>query len=634
MKQTLSLIFLLIFSQTFAQKIAEQEVKSKVNEVTVFIKDAQIVRQKSVMVKKGKTILKFVGLSPFVKKKSIQVKAGDVMVLSVNHQFNYLIKKKIEAEVQVILDKQKAINEQYQQLSLQKSIIAEQLSFLQTNKQIGGKNETLTATNFKAVADFYGSKYADLRQKEAQLTKKIAQLKKTDNKYKKQLKTIYNRKEYPTSEILVKIDSKKAGKYDLELSYVVGNAGWYPTYDIRAKSIDEPVNLLYKANVKQDTKVDWDNVKLSLSSSNPNLSGVKPKLKTYFLDYYSRPPIYAATVHHVSGMVTDAADGSPLVGANVTIEGTTIGAATDFDGKYSLTIPNNNAILEFSYVGYKTVKRTAISENIDVSLEEDENALQTVVIRGASGINSFEKSATDDEGDGVEVAYAQQIVTSKSFKNNTYKKEAIPFEQETNQTTVSFKIKMPYTIHSDNKNYNVEIADYQVPASYQYYSVPKIDTDAFLLANITDWEKYNLLAGEANIFFQDTYIGKTLLNTSAISDTLQISLGRDKSISITRKKIKDYTTRQFIGSKKEETRAYEITVKNNKNKRISMVVYDQIPVSKLEEIKIEPLEISGAKYNKETGELKWEFSLNPGKKKIIQLRYSVKYPKYRSLIIE
>lgn len=136
---------------------------------------------------------------------------------------------------------------------------------------------------------------------------------------------------------------------------------------------------------------------------------------------------------------------------------------------------------------------------------------------------------------------------------------ALPTAQVEKQTTVNFEIKTPCTIKSDNKNYTVDIESYDLPAIYQYYSVPKIDKDAFLITNIIDWEKYSLLEGESNVFFEDTYVGKTLLDVRYASDTLEISLGRDKKVSVNREKIRDFTTNQFIGNKKEETRTWKTT---------------------------------------------------------------------------
>lgn len=87
-------------------------------------------------------------------------------------------------------------------------------------------------------------------------------------------------------------------------------------------------------------------------------------------------------------------------------------------------------------------------------------------------------------------------------------------------------------------------------------------------------------------------------------------------------------------TKKEETRAWKTTVKNNKNQTINMIILDQAPVSTIEEIEVNVQNISGAKQNSETGEIIWEFELKPNDKKDFELKYSVKYPKYRNLIVE
>ena len=106
---------------------------------------------------------------------------------------------------------------------------------------------------------------------------------------------------------------------------------------------------------------------------------------------------------------------------------------------------------------------------------------------------------------------------------------AVPFKQSRNQTTVDFEITAPYSVKSDNKSYSVDMATYRVPAFYQYYAVPKVSSDAFLIAHITGWEQYNLLEGEANLFFEDTFTGKTLIDARYASDTLRFHRGRIKT---------------------------------------------------------------------------------------------------------
>lgn len=624
--KTLNILLLsLIFSNVFSQEIIEKEIKTDVTEVTVFLDGAQVVRKKAVDLTKGKTIIKFVNLSPFIDAKSVQVKAeGELTVLSVNHQQNFLDKLEKSAELTDLEKQLEIIEDKIKLENTYLSIIKEELTFLQENRDIGGKNEQVSIINLQQTSEFYSRKLTSLKMKEIERNKTLKTLNEQKNNLQNQINTLTSKKEYSTGEILVKVDAKQTNKYSLELTYLVGNAGWFPSYDIRAKNVNEPVQLIYKANVKQDTKVDWSNVKLKFSSADPNVSGVAPELQTYFLNYNTLPPTYKLTSNSVRGRVVDS-NGEPLPGANVIVQGTTIGTVTDLEGNYSITIPNNSSQLTYSFIGFNSKTLPITNTVMNIALEESEMELQEVVVVGY-GSNKNVSEALQGRVSGVDV--------DKSIKIRGTSSLSIPTAQVENQTTVDFEINTPYTVKSDNKNYTVDMEVYDLPAFYQYYCVPKVDKDAFLIANIIDWEKYNLLEGEANVFFEETYVGKTLLDVRYASDTLEISLGRDKKVSVNREKIKDFTDKQFIGNKKEETRAWKTTVKNNKNQTINMIILDQAPVSTIEEIEVNVQNISGAKQNSETGEIIWEFELKPNDKKDFELKYSVKYPKYRNLIVE
>jgi uncharacterized protein (TIGR02231 family) len=199
------------------------------------------------------------------------------------------------------------------------------------------------------------------------------------------------------------------------------------------------------------------------------------------------------------------------------------------------------------------------------------------------------------------------------------------------QTNVEYKISIPYTVMSDGKEAMIDVQNYTLPAQYQYYCVPKLDVDAFLMAKVSGWEQYNLLSGEINLFYEGTYVGKSYVDVRSTNDTLDISLGRDKNIVITRTKIKDYQSRQLIGSNKKDTYGWEIIVKNKKKQSIDMVLEDQIPLTTDKDIEINKIEISNAEYNEITGKLLWKMKLNTGESKTFKLSYSVKYPKDKIL---
>jgi len=199
------------------------------------------------------------------------------------------------------------------------------------------------------------------------------------------------------------------------------------------------------------------------------------------------------------------------------------------------------------------------------------------------------------------------------------------------QLGVTFDIDIPYDINSDNKPHTVAFKEYEVPAKYKYYAAPRLSLDAYLLADVLDWEKLNLQAGNANIIFEGTYTGKSFISPANILDTLSLSMGKDKKIIITKKKQEDYSSTKFIGSNKKQAFTYLIKIRNTKKEAIELSLKDQYPLSTQSDVEIELLESSGAEVNKETGMLSWNLKIAPNETKTIKLSYSVKAPKSKIL---
>lgn len=196
-----------------------------------------------------------------------------------------------------------------------------------------------------------------------------------------------------------------------------------------------------------------------------------------------------------------------------------------------------------------------------------------------------------------------------------------------NQMNVSFDIDIPYDILSNGKSHSVTLKEIKLSATYKHYVVPKLDTEAFLLAEINDYSQYNLLRGEANIIFEGMYIGKTYIDPSQTTDTLNLNMGRDKKISIKREKIAEKSGTKFLSSGREQTFTYDIIIRNNKKETVKLMLKDQYPISTDKEIEIELLQSDGAKIDKEAGILTWEPELKPGENKKIRISYRIKHPK-------
>ena len=207
-------------------------------------------------------------------------------------------------------------------------------------------------------------------------------------------------------------------------------------------------------------------------------------------------------------------------------------------------------------------------------------------------------------------------------------------EQLEHTTTREYRITLPYDVPSDGKSYTVSIERYQLPAEYQYYVAPKYDLDAFLTAKVSGWDDYHLLSGPANLFFGDSYLGVTQLNVQQTTDTLELSLGRDKGIIVSRTKDEQFKDRQFIGKKVTQKIGWTVELRNSKSKAVQILVEDQYPISTTDEIEIALNNAKGARVEKEAGKLSWKLELQPRRSETLHFQYEVKYPKRMNLVLE
>lgn len=195
-----------------------------------------------------------------------------------------------------------------------------------------------------------------------------------------------------------------------------------------------------------------------------------------------------------------------------------------------------------------------------------------------------------------------------------------------NQFDFEFMISSCPQINSGNKDKSLVLKSYELKGEYKYTAVPKLSEYAFLVTEIKDWSKLHLIPGQINLFYDDVYVGKSYLRTNTAQDKLTLSLGKDNNIILSRKVIKDYTESIMLSSDVKRFIEIAIELKNNKGSDVELTVEDNIPVSKNEDIIVEPGNLSGAKLNSGDGKLYWNVKLKAGEKKIINYSFLVRYP--------
>lgn len=526
----------LIAGNVEAQK-QEKLVQSKPTEVVVFASGAQVSHQTSVSLKSGENIIRVTGLPASLDPNSIQVKgSGAYTIMSTKHQVVYG-DNMTSPRVKQLQDSLEELQFKVAEINVQRDLIQQEKNLLLANYSIKGANSVITAEDITEVADMVKERLKASGYKLIELNTKDGQLQRTIQALNQRLSNIQANSANNPSVIDLVLLTKSEGKADIRFSYFVPNAGWTPTYDLRADDISSPIDFSYKAQVYQSTGLDWEDVKLTISTGNPSVSGNLPVLYPWWLNMY------------------------------------------------------DPAQLQYKAEDRKMKYR---------QLEQAPAAMQS----------------RSDDGFATQGSFYNGLQTSASYT-------------QTNSNTVNteFSISIPYDIPSDNQPVEVVMQHESFKAEYKYMCVPKLDPSAYLMASMTNWAQYGLMPGQSNIYFKGTYVGQGFIDPALANDTLQVNMGRDNSVVVRKDLVKDFCKNGSWAGKKWVTKAYKISVKNQKSVGIKIEIIDQLPKSNSGDVEVVTEEVSGAKQDLEKGELRWILDLNAGQTEERVMRFTVKYPK-------
>jgi hypothetical protein len=611
-----------------AQSVKRVPVETKMEQVTVFMKGAQVKRTVKQSISAGKQEIVFTGISTDIEKQSVQVKAdGRLTILSVRVQRDYLKEQEVREEIKTTQEKFFQLNDKISLTSKVLEVFKQEESMLIKNQQIAGSTVTLKPEELRQSLDFQRTRLTEVLKQQLSLQKEIEEMNKERNKLSNQLAEMSRKIDLSTNEIVVLADVKETATVPFEITYLVQKAGWYPTYNIRVKDVVSKLQLEMNANVYQTSGENWNNIKLVLSTGNPNDNNSKPLINPWFISYvdaqasnYMKQWNIGGSDQMLMGRIVDD-KGIPISHASVVIKGTTQGVTTDANGFYRLKANGNAQTLVASSVGYEAYEFAAGRSFVSVAMKPMANNLQEVVVIGY-GANDLAGAVP-----GI------QIRGQSSFKKEN---KSVPLQVITTfqPITTQYEIQEIATVNNDGKVNTMSINDKSIEAYYEYYTAPKLDEAAYLTAKLINWQDLNLIPGETNLFFEGTFLGKSYLDLSTDSDTLSLSLGVDKGITVKRTLLKEFSNKKFLGNNRTDTKQYEITVRNNKTVPVNIIVEDQFPISTLKEIEVEDLKYDGAKLNDETKIITWTHTIDPKQSKKMEIKYSVKYPKEKKLQLD
>ena len=606
----ITLIICLAIAATY---IYAENVKGVLKRATIYFSGAELTHTVNVSLRQGENSLTIEGLTPNIDVNSLKINVSNsVMVAASEFTTDYLTEKKSSDYIKKLKDSIDNYNAMIARLASAIKINTSSLELLKKGVENNLSNKTegstsmvkkhLTTAEITQNLDYYNNKAAALEKsiyddnlKKTELSQKLTNL-------QSQLRQEQGKKGVFNGILNLNLVASYATNATVTVSYFTSQARWVPFYDMVVTDASKPVNLKGRSKVSQNTGIDWNNINITLSTATPSKTKDAPVFDTWFLDFvYNNYGYYGGMNKKMSNAITyDMAESKDAIALEES-------AVSNVKARAVRSVSDAQQIL---YVV------DGVPYDGDISEINPNSIASTTVLKEAQATAMY----------GSRGAGGVVLITTKKME------DYIAVEEK--NIAMEYKIDLPYTIPGNGKEQIINLKDYNLSPEYKFYAAPKLDQNAFLVADFKDWEKLNILSGLANITYDGTYVGQTYLNTSQTNNVMSVTLGSDKRISVKREKLIDFSQVKILGSDTKVTLAYKITVKNNQNKSVKFTLKEQYPISSQKEIKVELLDKETTKptYNKEDiGVVTWDFDLAAGESREFRIAYSVKYPKDKKI---
>jgi len=281
-KSTLFIAALCIYSFSFSQK----NVSSTIENVTVFMRGAELFHMATEKIPKGKSQIVFTSLSPDLDPNSVVVNVGSpaVSILSVSSRSNYLKPVEDNDRIAIVKDSMAFLSDEIQKNTDLLKTLEREKDILFKNEAIGGTSQGVSIGEIEKAADFYRGRHNEINGLIFNLNKRLSSLNKRLTVSLLQLAELNAQYNSPSSEITLEVSSPTEVTTSFNFSYIVSKAGWSPKYDVRTEKLGDPIRLVYRANVFNNCGTDWNEVKMKLSTADPLRGADKPKLETWNID--------------------------------------------------------------------------------------------------------------------------------------------------------------------------------------------------------------------------------------------------------------------------------------------------------------------------------------------------------------
>jgi len=567
------------------------------------------------------------GLPPVLQDHSARVSASGTAlakIVEVKVERMYL-DTLVTARVKPLLQKSKNLNIEMRKLNDRLSVLKHQSDFLDkigiaSQESIARDLKTArpTVDDYKKLMLFFDRELSSLKTETRSLEDQRLELQQVYDRLQKEIREIGGSPDKSEKQITIVFDVTSGGTLTIEASYLVSQASWTPTYDIRVASSDTTVSLTYSAFVRQNTGEDWKDASITLTTSRPAMGGSPPELHPWYIGSADR------STGTVEGVVRDASTGEPLPGATVTVVGPSITGTTNAEGFYRLSnIQPGIYSVRATCVGFTPVRSSASTRpfaatRLDFALPAAAiEAMEAVVTAARPRVDKSNTNAIRSD----ESAIMGEVVPPVPIAPQTA-------TVSTTVTAASFDIPGQTTIPSDNADHRVTIMTTNLGGTFSHTSIPKMQADVYFRARLKNSTDFPILAGPMSVYLDNNFVSNSQLKAVLPAESFDAYLGVDNGVRVERKLLNRLAETSGLFSKSRTVR-YDILISAENRKKVghTVSIQENVPVSQDERVKVHIMSPKPEEIAPDVnGIITWQMHLAPGERREIRLQYSIESP--------
>ena len=542
---------LLLFAITHpaAHAMTVDAAKARIVDVTAYPDRAEVVREVTVDVPSGASIVQFRDIPASAEPDSLRVTAKGVpTVLGAVTIRMHADTPKDTPEQIALRDEVKRLEKELAKLASQDRVSTDLRDFLKslkastaqrTSEEIGAGKADPDA--IAAVYDLLSRKLGDLGESELNRTDAAAKLGRDLEIARAKLAAVPAGGSIRSRVADAEIDAKEAGPLTLRLSYLVAGASWTPSYRATLDPASGDIGLVSEAVVRQRTGEDWKGIALRLSTAAPARGVAPPEMASLVLR-----PRFAEAMDGVAEIISS-------------------------DGDAPLAKRYNQNILAAA---------PAVAE--------------------------------EQERKDMDIEIAQAAIVHSAYN-------------------VAFEVPGKPDIPADGADHRVVLRQESLAGTLTYRAAPSLEEAAFLTSVVRAPAAYPLLAGPMRVLAGGAYLGVYAVPETAPGAELTLPFGRDNRIKIGR--VEQPEVRSFeglTGRTSQVAHESKTTVENLRDRPVTVVLEDRVPVSEDARIVVEMGKATTADHTASKtrpGVVLWKITLAPREKKDVVLSYTVRHPK-------